>query len=83
MLPEPMSVRDQAYEHSRPLTMGNWMVTLLILSIPGVNIFMLFYWAFTSATNPNKRAYCQALLMFGLIAITLAGLVALIGELTQ
>lgn len=54
---------------NRPVTMGNWMITFLVLSIPIVNIFMIFYWAFTSSTNPSKRAYCQAILMYGLIAI--------------
>jgi len=55
------------------------MITLIVLAIPLVNIFMLFYWAFTSSTNPSKRAYCQAILMFGLIALALVAVMALIG----
>jgi hypothetical protein len=71
------------YNENRPVTMGNWMITLLVLAIPLVNIVMLFYWAFTSSTNPSKRSYCQAMLMFALIALGIVAVAAIIGALPK
>jgi hypothetical protein len=71
------------YNENRPVSMGNWMITLLVLAIPLVNIFMLFYWAFTSSTNPSKRTYCQAILMFALIALGIVAIAAIIGALPK
>ena len=68
---------------NRPVTMGNWMITFLILAIPIVNLFMLFYWAFTSSTNPNKRSYCQAILMYGLIALGIVAVAAIVNAGTK
>ncbi len=68
---------------NRPVTMGDWMITLLILAIPIVNIFMVFYWAFTTSTNPSKRAYCQAILMFFLIAAGFLAVAAIINAVAK
>ena len=57
------------FNKHEPVTMGNWMLTTIVLAIPIVNLIMLFYWAFSSTTNPSKRTYCQAMLMFGLLAL--------------
>lgn len=49
------------------LSVGNWVVTFIILAIPLVNIGAIFYWAFGGSVNPNKRTYAQAsLIMFGI-----------------
>jgi len=63
--------------------MGNWMITFIILGIPIVNIIMLFYWAFTSSTNPSKRTYCQAILMFGLIALGIVAIAMIFKAVVQ
>jgi uncharacterized protein YacL len=49
---------------TRPMTLGDWVVTLLLLSIPGVNIILMFVWGFSSDTNINKKNYCRAALIF-------------------
>jgi len=53
------------------LTVKNWMLTLLLLMIPIVNIVMLFVWAFGGGTNPNKQNYAKASLLWALIALVL------------
>lgn len=63
--------------------MCNWMIAFLVLSILLVNIFMLFYWAFTSSTIPSKRAYCQAILMYGLIVLGIAGVAIIISSVAK
>jgi uncharacterized protein YacL len=49
---------------TRPMTLGDWVVTLLLLSIQGVNIILMFVWGFSSDTNINKKNYCRAALIF-------------------
>ena len=40
-----------------PMTMGEWIVTLIIMAIPCVNIIMCFVWGFGSTGNLNRRNF--------------------------
>ncbi len=51
------------------VTTGNWVMTMLIAAIPLVNIVMLFVWAFSSDTNPNKANWAKASLIWVAIII--------------
>ncbi|MBI1177866.1 hypothetical protein GC207_10570 [bacterium] len=53
------------------MTVGDWMVTLLILSLPLVNLIMILVWAFSSGGNPNRRNYCLATLLWFVIVAAL------------
>ncbi|TAH45845.1 MAG: hypothetical protein EYC71_05730 [Gammaproteobacteria bacterium] len=53
------------------MSLGDWIITMIVLAIPLVNIIMLFVWGFSSSTNPNKANFCKAYLIFFLIAIVL------------
>ena len=62
----------------KPLTVGDWIVTKLVLMIPMVGLVMLFVWAFSSDTHPSKKTFCQSALVmaaavFGLVIIALIG----------
>ena len=46
-----------------PMTMGEWIVTLIIMAIPCVNIIMCFVWGFGSTGNLNRRNFCRAYLI--------------------
>ncbi|BCJ95377.1 hypothetical protein acsn021_29460 [Anaerocolumna cellulosilytica] len=46
-----------------PLSLGEWVVTLLILAIPCVNIVMFFVWGFGQG-NISRRNFCRAALIF-------------------
>lgn len=59
------------------LSIGEWMVTLIVLAIPIVGIVMYFVWAFGDATNPNKRNFCKASLIFALVGIVLTFIFAM------
>ena len=54
------SAADAAVRGSRQqpvapvMSVGEWMLTLLILALPLVNIIMLFVWAFGGGTNPTS-----------------------------
>ena len=53
------------------VTLGDWMITILLSAIPIVNIIMLFVWAFGSATNPSKANWAKATLIWMLIGIVI------------
>ena len=48
----------------RPLTVGDWLVTMLLLAIPLVNLILLIVWAASSSTHPSKKSFAQAYLIF-------------------
>ena len=41
------------------VSIGNWVITLIILAIPLVNIIMLFVWAFNRNTNITKANWAK------------------------
>lgn len=55
-----------------PLTLGNWLIIMLIGIIPFVNIVMLFIWAFGNTENTSKRNYARAMLIFYAIGLVLS-----------
>ncbi len=71
----------------KPLSIGNWLITLIILAIPPVNIIMLIVWAASGSTHPSKRSFAQAyLIIIGfiiVIAILAALILPLIAHLTR
>ncbi len=54
-----------------PMTLSDWLVTILITMIPIVGIIMFFVWAFSSNTNPSKKTWAQATLILVLITTLL------------
>ena len=57
-----------AVQH-KPVSIGDWIITLIISMIPLVNIIMLLVWAFGSSTNPSKANWAKAYLAFIAILI--------------
>lgn len=53
------------------ISLGEWIITFIVLAIPIVNIIMLFVWAFSSGTNPSKQNFCKATLIIYLVCIVL------------
>ncbi|MFC0213418.1 hypothetical protein ACFFK0_13295 [Paenibacillus chartarius] len=53
------------------ISFKEWMITLLLLAIPVVNLIMLFVWAFGGGANPSKANYAKAGLVWMLIGIVL------------
>jgi hypothetical protein len=53
------------------VTLGDWMITLLITFIPLVGFIMLFVWAFGGGTHPSKKTWAQATLIWFAIGIIL------------
>ncbi|WP_243156485.1 hypothetical protein [Clostridium sp. C8-1-8] len=64
-------------KNSQPMTLGNWVVTMILLAIPIVNLVLLFVWGFGTNVNKSKKTYCQATLIFSAIIIVLTIVVSL------
>lgn len=48
----------------QPVKVTDWMLTLIISSIPFLNIIMMFVWAFGSGVAASKRNWARAMLIF-------------------
>lgn len=54
------------------MSLGDWIITMIVLMIPIVGFVMLFVWGFSSSTNPNKSNFCKAALIFYLVGVVLS-----------
>ncbi|HEX5961331.1 MAG TPA: hypothetical protein VFY97_08830 [Rhodanobacteraceae bacterium] len=73
-----MNVQLAARESS-PVSLGDWVLTLIILCIPLVNLVMLFVWGFSAGTHPSKQNFCRAYLILLAIVFVLAILFGIMG----
>ena len=73
---------------SETVSMGDWIVTMILSSIPIVGIIMILVWAFGGGAKPSKKNYARAMIIMAIIGIVLgiissilfAGIFAAIGE---
>jgi hypothetical protein len=56
---------------TRPISLGDWLITLIVVSLPIIGLIMLLVWAFSAGTHPSKKTFCQAALILMVIAIVL------------
>jgi hypothetical protein len=59
----------------KPVSVGNWILTFIILAIPLVNLIMLIVWAVGGSTQPSKKTFAQAYFVLIGIAICI-GIIA-------
>ena len=55
-----------------PVSLGEWLITILLLAIPCVQIIMPFVWAFSSSTKKSKSNFFKAFLIFVAIYLVLS-----------
>ncbi len=56
---------------SQTMTVGDWLITILITSVPLVGFIMLFVWAFNSSTPLSKANWAKATLLIVAIFMVL------------
>ena len=71
-----------------PISVGEWIITTIILAIPIVGFIMLFVWGFGSNTQPSKANWAKAALIMMGIGIVLSFLflgtmLGIIGAIVQ
>ncbi len=57
---------------TQEVTVGEWIITILITAIPLVGLIMLFVWAFGDGAPPSKKNWAIATLIWYAIMIVLA-----------
>ena len=53
------------------VSIGEWVVTLLITALPLIGLIMLFVWAFGDGANLSKKNWAIAMLIWYAIGIVL------------
>ena len=54
-----------------PLSMGEWLLTLIVGVIPCAGLILYIIWAFSNSGNLNRRNYCRASLILQVISYVL------------
>jgi len=57
---------------STEIGLGDWLITMLLLAIPVLNIIMLFVWGFGGGTPPSKANFAKAALIWMVIGVILS-----------
>ena len=63
---------DSNQELEKPVSVGDWILTLIIFCIPIVGFIMMLVWAFGGTSSVSKRNYCRACLFFVILAVVLS-----------
>ena len=64
------------------VSIKEWLITILILCIPIVNIVMIFVWAYGNGTKTSKSNYFKAtLIMFVISFLIIILLYAIMGSI--
>lgn len=73
IIPQTYGVQPQ--KDASPLSLGQFLIMLVISSIPIVGLVLLFVWGFGSNENVNRQNYSRAMLIMKLIGIVLTILI--------
>lgn len=72
----------QTYDRmdTSPMSMGDWLLTLLAMMIPCAGIVLYFVWAFGKSGNINRRNFCRAqLIITGAVLVLYMILILIFG----
>ena len=73
----------QEKEKSTVISLGEWMWSLLLTFIPVVNLIVLIIWSVTEETNPSKKNFARARLIYAGIGIVMWILVIILIIITM
>lgn len=54
-----------------PISLGEWIVTIIIGAIPCIGLIVYIVWAFSNTINVSKKNYCRAYLIITAAMIVL------------
>lgn len=67
-----MEVQEQVNGRNHSVvTIGDWVITMILMCIPVVNFIMLLVWAFGGGTPASKANWAKASLIFMVIGLLL------------
>lgn len=67
-----MGYNQNSYQDmdTSPMSMGDWLLTILAAMIPCAGLILYIVWAFSSTGNINRRNFCRAqLIVLGVIFV--------------
>lgn len=65
----------------KPLSVGDWIITMILLAIPFVGLIFLLYWALSSSSNVNRKNFCIAYIVIALIMFAIVAALLFLGVL--
>jgi len=65
---------DITTTNNQTVTLGDWILTMILSGIPIVGIIMLFVWAFGGGAKASKQNYARAVLILAVIG-TVVGII--------
>ena len=63
--------RQISFERESTST-GQWVLTLFLAAIPVLNIILMLVWAFGSSTEPSKKNWARANIIWAIIGVIFA-----------
>lgn len=67
-----METQEQIIKQNQSVvTIGDWIITMILMCIPIVNFIMLLVWAFSRSTPASKVNWAKASLIFMIIGFVL------------
>lgn len=69
---------QHTHKRAPQMSLGQWILTLIVLGIPLVGFIMLLVWGFGGQDQPSRRTYCQAVLIIGLVVFLIGLLISLL-----
>lgn len=63
------------------LSVGDYILMMILFSIPIAGLVLMLYWGFSKNTAPNRKHFARAYLIFYVIQLVLS--VAMLGSLTS
>ncbi len=57
-----------------PMTVGQWLVAILACLVPGVNLLLILFWAFSASINKNLQNFSRALLAIFIVLAVILGI---------
>lgn len=71
-VPQQNSYQAVQPDLAAPMSVGQYILTMIVSAIPIVGFIMLLVWAFGSGTNINKKNYARAMLIMAIIGVVLS-----------
>ncbi|GEM_PF-6846394 len=57
----------EAMNTEKPFTVGQWIITLLLIYLPPINLIFLIYWALSKKGSVNRKNFSVASLILGTV----------------
>ncbi len=66
-------MENQTYtgRNQAAVSIGNWIITLILICVPVINIVMMIIWAFSSRTPVSKSNFAKAALIIWVVGTIL------------